>query len=161
MCGIFIFELIVLFKYENFYKVLFGLDMKDCIKDNQVLFGLLLLEEVVIVLIIKIILDGFGGKGLFESFEVVLDCGSWMQNIYDSCGCYILIEICKEWDVFVDGIGLCGLQYIICVLNNVILIEIMFFNLNFGINIFVIIVESFFFSRGQFLLFVIVYREIM
>ncbi|KAE9828248.1 TraK domain-containing protein, partial [Escherichia coli] len=160
-CGNSTFELIVLPKYENPHKVLLGSDTKDRIKDNQALFGSLALEEAAIALTTKIISDGAGGKGLPESFEVVPDRGNWMQNIYDSRGRHIPIEVRKERDVLVDGTGLRGSQYTIRALNNVTLTETMFLNSKFGTNIFAITAENLALSTGQLSSLVIVHRETM
>lgn len=160
-CGNSTFELIALPKYENPHKILLGSDTKDRIKDNQALFGSLALEEAAIALTTKIISDGAGGKGLPESFEVFPDRGNWMQNIYDSRGRHIPIEVRKERDVLVDGTGLRGSQYTIRALNNVTLTETMFLNSKFGTNIFAITAENLALSTGQLSSLVIVHRETM
>lgn len=160
-CGKSTFELIVLPKYENPHKILLGSNTKDRIKDNQALFSSLALEEAAITLTTKIIADGSGGIGLPESFEVIQNRGTWMQNIYDSRGRLMPIEIRKERDVLVDGTGLRGSQYTIRALNNVTLTETMFLNSKFGTNIFAITAENLALSRGQISSLVIVHRETM
>lgn len=160
-CGTSTFELIALPKYENPHKILLGSDTKDHIKENQALFGSLALEEAAVALTTKIISDGSGGKGLPESFEVISDRGSWMQNIYDSRGRHIPIEVRKERDVQVDGTGLRATQYTIRALNTVTLTETMFLNSKFGTNIFAITAENLALSAGQLTSLVIVQRETM
>ncbi|EDK1561891.1 TraK domain-containing protein [Enterobacter hormaechei] len=161
-CGTTTFELIILPKYENPHKILLGSDTKQNIKDNQALFSALSLEEAAVSLSTKIISDAdTNGRGLPESFEVIPVKDNWTQNVYDSRGRHIPVEVKKERDVLVDGTGLRGSQYTIRALNNVTLTETMFLNTKFGTNIFAITAEKLALSTGQLSTLVIIHRESM
>lgn len=160
-CGKTTFELIVLPKYENPHKILLGTDTKEKINDNQSIFGSLALEEAAVTLSTKIIADGAGGKSLPESFEVLPVNTSWRQNIYDSRGRLMPIELRHDRDVLVEGTGLRASQYTIRALSPVTLTETMFLNSKFGSNIFAITAEKLSISMGQLTTLVIVHRETM
>ncbi|WP_233981898.1 TraK domain-containing protein [Pectobacterium versatile] len=154
-CGNSTFELVINPKYEDRKKVLLGSATANNIKENQRAFSGLALEEAALQLSISVLKDATeSGAGLPDTFSQKKINENWFRMTNG-----LPVEIKKEREVSVEGVGLKSIQYSVRALRNVTLDEKMFLNTSFGRNILSITLESLTISTGEKTSLVIIERE--